>query len=182
MLSNTAEYALRIMIVLAEDLEGPQTSEQIAAATKVSGDYAVKILQWLGRAGLVRGRRGRGGGFYLRCDPTSTTLLDIVNVIDPLERITTCPLGRDAHRNKLCPLHSRLDEIIGILTDSLADMTIQDVIDGAKGPTLCRSPGVTVRVSARRPSKKRTKKRTNSRGRKKKTTASGATRRRKTGR
>ncbi len=180
MLSNTAEYALRIMIVLAEDPDNPQTSAQIAEATKVSGDYAVKILQWLGRAGLVRGRRGRGGGFRLRCDPNRTTLLDIVNVIDPLERITTCPLGRDAHRNKLCPLHSRLDEIIGILTDSLDDMTIQDVIDGARGPTLCRSPGVSLRVSARKPSRKRSKKISTSRGRKKKTTATGATRRRKT--
>ena len=179
MLSNTAEYALRIMIVLAEDPEGPQTSEQIAAATKVSGDYAVKILQWLGRAGLVRGRRGRGGGFCLRCDPTSTTLLDIVNVIDPLERITTCPLGREAHRNKLCPLHSRLDEIIGILKDSLGDMTIQDVIDGAKGPTLCRSAGVSLRVSAQRPPERRTRKTATSRGRKKKTAAAGTTRRRK---
>lgn len=182
MLSNTAEYALRIMIVLAEDPDNPQTSAQIAEATKVSGDYAVKILQWLGRAGLVRGRRGRGGGFRLRCDPNRTTLLDIVNVIDPLERITTCPLGRDAHRNKLCPLHSRLDEIIGILTDSLGDMTIQDVIDGAKGPTLCRSSGVSLGVSARRKSTSRSKNTANVRGRKKKTAAAAATRRRKAGR
>ncbi len=168
MLSSTAEYALRIMIVLAEEKDTPQTSAQIAEATKVSADYAVKILQWLGRAGLVHGRRGRGGGFTLRCDPTRTTLLDIVNVIDPLERITTCPLGREAHRNKLCPLHSRLDEVIGILSDSLNEMTIQDVIDGAKGPTLCRAPRVSVRVSARGSSKKRLKKATTSRRRKKK--------------
>ena len=182
MLSNTAEYALRIMIVLAENVDGPQTSEQIAEATNVSGDYAVKILQWLGRAGLVHGRRGRGGGFQLRCDPSRTTLLDIVNVIDPLERITACPLGREAHRNKLCPLHGRLDEIIGILIDSLEDMTIQDVIDGAKGPTLCRGPGVSIRVSARKSSRNRSKKTATSRGRKKKTTAASATTRRRSGR
>ena len=59
MLSNTAEYALRIMIVLAEDGDTPQTSEQIAEATKVSADYAVKILQWLGRAGMVDRGVGR---------------------------------------------------------------------------------------------------------------------------
>ena len=146
MLSNTAEYALRIMIVLTEQQDTLHTSDEIAKATKVSSDYAVKILQWLGRAGLVHGRRGRGGGFALQCDPRKTTLLDIVNVIDPLERITACPLGREAHRNKLCPLHSRLDEVIGLLIDSLGEMTIQDVIDGAKGPALCRPGTVKVRV------------------------------------
>jgi Rrf2 family protein len=171
MLSSTAEYALRIMIVLAEQKDTAQTSAQIAEATRVSSDYAVKILQWLGRAGMVHGRRGRGGGFTLRCDPDRTTLLDVVNVIDPLERITTCPLGREAHRNKLCPLHSRLDEVIGILSDSLNEMTIQDVIDGAKGPTLCRAAPVRMRVSARRSSKKKSRKSTTSRRRRKKTRA-----------
>jgi Rrf2 family protein len=154
MLSNTAEYALRIMIVLTEQQDTLLTSDEIAKATKVSSDYAVKILQWLGRAGLVHGRRGRGGGFALQCDPRKTTLLDVVNVIDPLERITECPLGREAHSSKLCPLHSRLDEVIGLLVDSLSEMTIQDVIDGAKGPALCR-PG-TVKVRDTSKSRKKT--------------------------
>lgn len=149
MLSNTAEYALRIVINLAEHPDELLTSEQIAEATKVSGDYAVKILQLLARAGLARGRRGRGGGFRLECDPRKTTLLDVVNVIDPLERITECPLGREAHRAKLCPLHSRLDEVIGILTDSLAELTIQGVIDGGTGPALCEPKKKTARKTVR---------------------------------
>lgn len=55
-----------------------------------------ELLQLLGRAKMVGGRRGRGGGFRLSCDPEPTTLLDVVNVIDPLERLTNCPLGRTA--------------------------------------------------------------------------------------
>jgi Rrf2 family protein len=125
------------------------TSAQLALATKVPADYALKILQLLGRAGLVHGRRGRGGGYTLRCDPRRTTLLDVVNVIDPLERITTCPLGRESHRYQLCPLHSRLDEVIGLLQRSLGKMTIQSVTEGRSGPALCPPARVSVRVSAR---------------------------------
>jgi Rrf2 family protein len=152
MLSNTAEYALRIMIVLTEGEGegegGPMTSEQIAGATKVPADYAVKVLQWLGRANLVRGQRGRKGGFRLACDPGATSLLDVVNVIDPLERITACPLGREAHRRQLCPLHSRIDDVIAILEDSLGNMTLKGVLDG-KRPALCQPDGpVKLRVSA----------------------------------
>ena len=67
--------------------------------------------------------------------------------IDPLERITACPLGRKMHRS-LCPLHSRLDEILGLLEESLDEMTLQSIVDGAAGPALCR-PKVSMRVSAK---------------------------------
>ena len=141
MLSNTAEYALRIMITLTESDDEPLTSEQIAEQTRVPGDYAVKVLQWLGRAQMVRGQRGRKGGFRLSCDPNKTTLLDVVNVIDPLERIESCPLGRPVHQEGLCPLHSRLDDIIAILMASLSQMTLQSVVDGQEGPAMCRPDG-----------------------------------------
>jgi Rrf2 family protein len=146
-LSNTAEYALRIMITLAEAADEPLTSERIADLTRVPGDYAVKVLQWLGRANMVRGQRGRKGGFRLDCDPKTTTLLDVVNVIDPLERISACPLGREAHQQDLCPLHSRLDEVVAILIDSLGQMTLESVVNGAQGPTLCQPDGVPLSVS-----------------------------------
>ncbi len=135
------------MIALAE-AGSALTSAELAVATKVPADYAVKILQWLARAELVHGRRGRGGGYTLRCDPKRTTLLDVVNVIDPLRRITACPLGRESHRNQLCPLHSRLDEVIGLLQESLRRMTIQSVTEGRRGPALCPPAPVSVRVSA----------------------------------
>ena len=63
MLSTTAEYALRIMIALSEAPAGAVTSEKISRITQVPTDYAVKVLQQLGRAGLVKAQRGRGGGF-----------------------------------------------------------------------------------------------------------------------
>ena len=141
MLSNTAEYALRIMIALTEAGGEPLTSERIADATRVPGDYAVKVLQWLGRASMVRGQRGRKGGFKLSCDPNKTTLLDVVNVIDPLERIESCPLGREQHEEGLCPLHKRLDDVIAILMDSLSQMTLRSVVDGQEGPAMCRPDG-----------------------------------------
>ena len=167
MLSTTAEYALRIMIRLAEANGDQLTSETIAEATKVPADYTVKVLQWLGRARMVQGQRGRRGGFRLDCDPRKTTLLDVVNVIDPLERITACPLGREVHKSKLCPLHSRLDEVIALLQDTLGEMTLQSVIDGTRGPALCQPAGTTITISARGAGVTKRKGRGVARGRKK---------------
>jgi Rrf2 family protein len=158
LLSTTAEYALRITILLAEADGESLTTTAIAESTRVPADYAVKVLQLLARSGLVHGRRGRRGGFTLDCDAGTTTLLDVVDAIDPLERITVCPLGRVTHRKQLCPLHSRLDEVIGLLQDSLGGMTLRSVVEGRRGPALCRTEGTRITVSARGPKKKKKKK------------------------
>jgi Rrf2 family protein len=173
MLSSTAEYALRIMIALTEGMGGPLTSERIAKTTQVPTDYAVKVLQMLGRARLVRAQRGRGGGFQLSCDPTKTSLLDVVNAIDPLQRIDSCPLSKVEHRGELCPLHKRIDEVTGLLESSFAKMTLMSVVEESPGSTLCQAV-VTPTVSGRGKTGARTKTKT------KRKTSTRKTQRRKT--
>ena len=65
MFSQTAEYALRAIVVLAVDPKKPWIAQDIAAESKVPQDYLMKVLQALGREGLVTAQRGRGGGFIL---------------------------------------------------------------------------------------------------------------------
>jgi Rrf2 family nitric oxide-sensitive transcriptional repressor len=137
MLSRTAEYALRIMIALTESPEGSLTSYRISRNTQVPTDYAVKVLQLLGKSGLVHAQRGRGGGFRMTCDPRKTSLMDVVNAIDPLERIHRCPLERESHGSSLCPLHQSIDSVIALLQDQLTRMTLQGVVDEAPGSALC---------------------------------------------
>ncbi|UCD75340.1 MAG: Rrf2 family transcriptional regulator [Phycisphaerales bacterium] len=142
MLSITAEYALRIIVALAEQANGPLTSESIARTTQVPADYAVKVLQMLGRARLVRAQRGRGGGFRLACDPHTTTLRDVVRVIDPLRRVDTSTPIPAAPNGKSCPLHQRLDAIAMMVEKSLAEITIQSVVDdsGDSAPPRTKGP------------------------------------------
>ena len=146
MLSTTAEYALRIMVALVETKGAPTTSEKIAAHTSVPADYAVKVLQMLARANLVRAQRGRGGGFRLACPPESTTLLDVVNAIDTNERKTACPIGRELVDGRLCSLHRHLDDIAGLVETRLGQVTIQNVADDATAPALCPTVMPTVTI------------------------------------
>ena len=149
MLSTTAEYALRIVTHLAVHEDERQTSEEIADATSVPPDYALKILHALGRAGFVHSQRGRGGGFTLDCDTQRTTLFDIVDLIDPVQRIRSCPLGLDEHRTQLCTLHRSLDEIMALLEERLRGFTIADLAKERRRPGLCPTDRAQVRVAAR---------------------------------
>lgn len=127
MISQTAEYALRAIVYLASKDDAPQTTPQIAAITKVPADYLSKVLQGLAAAGLVKARRGRDGGFSLAISPTRLTVFDIIEAVDPIRRIKSCPLGIKGHIN-LCPLHRRLDGAMEMVEKALKESTIAELL------------------------------------------------------
>lgn len=128
MLSQTTEYALRAIVWLANKAGEPQTTGQIAKATQVPSGYLSKVLQSLGRGGLVAAQRGKHGGFLLTKPPAGITILAVVNTVDPLRRIKTCPLGLKAHGKVLCPLHKRLDDATRLVEEAFGDTTICELL------------------------------------------------------
>jgi Rrf2 family protein len=127
MISQTAEYALRAIVYLADQAETPQTTQQIAAVTLVPAGYLAKVMQGLVRAGLVRAQRGLHGGFNLVKPAAELTVLDVVQAVDPLRRITRCPLGLKGHA-ALCPLHRRLDGAVALVEQALSGSTIAELL------------------------------------------------------
>src|SRR4051812_13006650 len=128
MLSQTAEYALRAMVNLAANPGEARTAQDIAVQSHVPLDYLSKVLNGLARAGLVTGQRGRGGGFQCTRPPQLITVLEVVSAVDPLRRITTCPLGLQAHGTSLCPLHRKLDDAVRTVEEAFASTTIESLV------------------------------------------------------
>jgi Rrf2 family protein len=127
MISQTAEYALRAIVDLAFHHAAPRTTLQVSRATKVPGDYLAKILQDLSRGGLVRSQRGPGGGFTLTRAPATISVFDVLQAVDPVQRIHECPLGLKAHAGNLCPLHRRLDDAMARVEQVFRRTTIAEV-------------------------------------------------------
>ncbi|MFA7330322.1 MAG: Rrf2 family transcriptional regulator [Candidatus Delongbacteria bacterium] len=135
MISQTAEYALRAMVFLAENPDAAHPVPRIAEHTQVPAGYLSKVLQALARAGLVSSQRGLGGGFRLSRTVAEISLLDVVNSVSPIQRITCCPLGLAHHTERLCALHHRLDEAIGLFETSFRDTRLSDLLAGNPGQT-----------------------------------------------
>jgi len=128
MFSNTVEYALRAIVHLAFEAPAARTTAQIAEATKVPKDYLSKILQNLAKKGIVQTQRGVGGGVTLAKPPEELTILDVVNAVEPIQRITTCPLGLATHGVNLCPLHRRMDEAMATVEAAFRNSTLAEVL------------------------------------------------------
>ena len=111
----------------------------MSEAIHVNAPYLRKVLNKLRDKGMVGARRGIGGGIYLTIEADDLTILDVVNAVDPLHRIESCPLGLSGHV-KLCPLHSELDEAISQLEKQLGSRTIGDLLSTRRSSGRCTFP------------------------------------------
>jgi Rrf2 family protein len=126
MMSQTADYALRAVVHLARSGGDPQTTQQIARATGVTPGYLSKVMQNLVKAGIVTSQRGLHGGFRLQKTPENLTILEVVNTVDPVQRIHECPLKLQTH-TVLCALHRRMDDLLAIIEERLGSTTVADL-------------------------------------------------------
>ncbi len=156
LITQTSEYALRAVVHLAQQPDGPSAAQEIAEATRVPVGYLQKILRMLSRAGILNAQRGAGGGFSLAKVPSAIAVLDILAATDTdISRIERCPLGIKGHTS-LCPLHSLLDEQIAGVRNTFASTSIADLLAQDLGArALCsgdrvQSPSVEGSASARK--------------------------------
>jgi Rrf2 family protein len=126
--SQTVEYALRAVVHLASQAPAGQTTDQIATATLVPKAYLSKVLQELRRGGVVASQRGVGGGITLVKAPKDLTILEVVNAVEPIVRIKTCPLGLSTHGVRLCPLHRRVDNALAMVEQAFQNTTLAEVL------------------------------------------------------
>ncbi len=137
MLSQTVEYALRAMSHLASLHGQASTCDLISQATLVPRGYLAKVLRGLVSARLVRSHRGPHGGFVLAREADAISVLDIVNAVDPIQRIERCPLNNPV-RVALCPLHRCLDDAMAQIEATFRRTTLGTVYDESCGGS-CQS-------------------------------------------
>lgn len=148
MFSQTVEYALRAVVSLADQAPQPRTTKQIARITRVPLAYLSKVLQGLVRHGIVASQRGVGGGVRLNRSPEDLTLLEVVDAVEPIQRIRHCPLGLAAHGVRLCPLHQRLDDALASIEEAFRCTTLADLLsEPTESVPLCEFP--TLRQTGR---------------------------------
>lgn len=140
MISQTAEYALRAIVYLA-DQGTARTTTEIAKTTQVPAGYLAKVMQSLSRAGLVKSQRGLNGGFTLAHDPHKLSILTVVNAVDPIQRFAECPLGIPSHGRRLCPLHHQLDQAAAMVEKAFGGTMVAELlaVPRERRP-LCRFP------------------------------------------
>ena len=125
--STRGDYAARALLSLAlHGSDRPTSVKEIAERTGLPQPYLEQILLAVKGAGLVRSKRGVGGGYVLAREPTEITLADILAAVDgPL----TTLMGEHDH----CEGHCVLQEVwVGVSNETrqiYERFTLQDLVE-----------------------------------------------------
>lgn len=136
MLTRTAEHALRALLFLAQQPEGVLVpANRIAQATGAPANYLAKTLQGLAAAGLVRGTRGREGGYVLLRPASAITVGQVIAAFDTPGEADRCLLGdRACSAARPCAAHGRWQNARGAALQAMRSVRIQDLLAGVAAP------------------------------------------------
>jgi len=136
--STRGDYASRALLSLAlrDDLDLPVSVRDLAQRTGLPQPYLEQILLSLKGVGLVRSKRGVGGGYVLARDAATITLAEIVAAVDG--PIVAGDFG-EPHRDGACD-HEGQCVLLGVwaevgnhMRDHLASFTLEDMVQQARG-------------------------------------------------
>lgn len=129
-LSQTAEYALRAALYMAEhgDAE-PYRVTTLAEALRIPQNYLSKTMHTLARSGILTSARGKHGGFRLARPASEIPLLEVIRPFDQLEARRQCLLGRPTCSDATpCAAHARWKEVADTTAAFFRDTTLADII------------------------------------------------------
>lgn len=82
-ISSRGRYALRVMIDLAEHIDGSYIPlKDIAERQEISHKYLESIMLDLSKAKLLDGRHGKGGGYKLNRIPEEYNVYEILQITE----------------------------------------------------------------------------------------------------
>jgi Rrf2 family protein len=127
-LTKRADYGVRAMLALARAPAERLSAPHIAAAMHIPGHFLPQVMADLARAGLVRSKIGRFGGYRLARPPDGITLLEVIDAVEGDERRYDCvlreaPCGVDGR----CELHAFFADARAALLGQLATTNLADV-------------------------------------------------------
>jgi Rrf2 family protein len=132
-LSNTSEYALRILIYMGKDVQRMYSAKQLVEALKISDKYLRRLMTDLTKSGIVSSIQGRDGGYMIAKKPEEIKLADIIEAIEGMDKYTGCLLGfENCSDENPCALHSSLgpirQEFFRVFTQkSISDMDYNEI-------------------------------------------------------
>ena len=118
MLSKKAKYAIKALLALADnEREEPMRIADLAQAEQIPAKFLESILLGLRNQGLLRSRKGKGGGYLLARDPSEIYLGQVVRMFDgplapvPCASQTAYVRCADCRNEAVCGVHLAMKEV-----------------------------------------------------------------------
>ena len=135
-LSTKGEYASRAMLELSRRYQdGPVHSRDISKAQVIPQRFLEQILLLLKRAGCLKSRKGRHGGYVLAKPPAEINVAEVIRVMDgplaPIDCVSvmaheSCPM------EGTCGLRWLWKDVRDAVAEILEKTTFADLVSRGK--------------------------------------------------
>ncbi|MCF8467632.1 MAG: Rrf2 family transcriptional regulator [Sneathiella sp.] len=134
-LTKFTDFALRVLMLAANDVERTYTTDEISRALEISRNHLTKIIRDLSKAKIISTRRGSGGGFRLARSPESISIGEVVRLFESQFALVECfrKDGGGCVLTPHCKLKARLASAHEAFFRELDQTTLQQ----------CMSPALT---------------------------------------
>ena len=124
------DYALRLLMLLAVDVDELHTIEEVARRYGISRNHLMKVTQTLTQGGYIQSVRGRGGGIRLGRPAAQINLGAVVRTTEDGFALVEC---FDRARNtcviaSACGLRGPLDEALHAFLAVLDRYSLADIV------------------------------------------------------
>jgi Rrf2 family protein len=136
MLSRKAQYAFRALTHLVDKYEeGPILISEIARKKRIPIKFLENILLELKKADVLDSKKGKGGGYFIKNDPSETTVASVIRIVDGPIALLPCVSLNFYERckncdEKNCGLHDIMANVRDATLNVLEHRTLQDLGSG----------------------------------------------------
>ena len=128
LITRESDYGIAALVSLARRKGRGASASELAKGLRIPGAFLRRILQKLGRHGIVVSKKGIGGGFELAMDSRKILVADVVSALQGPIRISDCDVRKAicVGRNR-CILRDKLKEIESRLIEELMSISISSL-------------------------------------------------------
>lgn len=134
MLSKKSQYAFKALAYLTEKFnKGPVLISEISTKKKVPLKFLENILLELKKGGVLESKKGKGGGYYLKKDPSEIKVVTIVRLVNgPVAMLPCVSLNFykrcDNCDETSCGLHDIMIQVRDASLAVLENKTLADLL------------------------------------------------------
>lgn len=130
-LTLQTDYALRILISLAQEQGQLHSVQDLADRFAVSKNHLMKTAQHLSAHGYIKTERGRNGGLRLAMSPNDIVIGNVIRKMEPnldmAECFQTGEAGTACQLLPTCKLKGLLGEALASFLSVLEQKTLADI-------------------------------------------------------
>lgn len=134
MISKKCKYAIHALVYMGKEPEEKFLIKDISAACNIPKKFLEAILLDLKRAGILGSRQGKGGGYFMRREPSDVNLAEIVRLFDGAIAAVPCATYKfyescdECEDEETCTVRDAFLQLRNATVELLKANTLEDLV------------------------------------------------------